>query len=143
MSAEPAKGLLPVTSESDLSLAQVLREVSQNAMRRNIYLVKKFILFISRPQCHDSNDYYANYYILKQWAIFKVVFFYFLCTFQIRNFFFFFSGNFSLLSLGIFFICFFFLACWTYGCGVPSGLFVPALLCGAAYGRFVSTVLYE
>ncbi|XP_064642254.1 H(+)/Cl(-) exchange transporter 6-like [Lineus longissimus] len=53
------------------------------------------------------------------------------------------EGNFSLPSLAIFFICFFFLACWTYGCGVPSGLFVPALLCGASYGRFVSTILYE
>ena len=47
------------------------------------------------------------------------------------------SGAFSLTSLGIFFICFYFLACWTYGASVPSGLFVPCLLCGAAYGRFI------
>ncbi|XP_068700527.1 H(+)/Cl(-) exchange transporter 6-like isoform X2 [Montipora foliosa] len=47
------------------------------------------------------------------------------------------DGEFSLTSLGIFFICFYFLACWTYGASVPSGLFVPCLLCGAAYGRFV------
>ena len=46
-------------------------------------------------------------------------------------------GAFSLTSLGIFFICFYFLACWTYGASVPSGLFVPCLLCGAAYGRFI------
>ena len=26
------------------------------------------------------------------------------------------------------------LACWTYGLSVPSGLFVPSLLAGAAYG---------
>ncbi|CAH0477916.1 unnamed protein product [Peronospora belbahrii] len=26
-------------------------------------------------------------------------------------------------------------ACWTYGIAVPSGLFVPSLLAGAAYGR--------
>lgn len=47
------------------------------------------------------------------------------------------GGAFSLTSLWIFFICFYFLACWTYGASVPSGLFVPCLLCGAAYGRFI------
>ena len=47
------------------------------------------------------------------------------------------AGEFSLTSLAIFFICFYFLACWTYGTSVPSGLFVPCLLCGAAYGRFI------
>ncbi|KAJ8321226.1 hypothetical protein KUTeg_001220 [Tegillarca granosa] len=51
------------------------------------------------------------------------------------------EGKFSLATLGIFFIVFFFLACWTYGVHVPSGLFVPSLLCGAAYGRFVATLL--
>lgn len=47
------------------------------------------------------------------------------------------DGEFSLTTLAIFFICFYFLACWTYGTSVPSGLFVPCLLCGAAYGRFI------
>ncbi|XP_070207579.1 H(+)/Cl(-) exchange transporter 6-like [Littorina saxatilis] len=51
------------------------------------------------------------------------------------------SGTFSMPSLGIFFVCFFLLACWTYGVAVPSGLFVPSLLCGAAYGRFVANLL--
>jgi len=32
-------------------------------------------------------------------------------------------------------------ACWTYGIGVPSGLFVPSLLTGAAFGRIVGQVL--
>jgi chloride channel 6 len=50
-------------------------------------------------------------------------------------------GAFSLTSLAIFFICFYFLACWTYGASVPSGLFVPCLLCGASYGRFVGELL--
>lgn len=27
------------------------------------------------------------------------------------------------------------MACWTYGISVPSGLFVPSLLIGCAYGR--------
>ncbi|XP_022286279.2 H(+)/Cl(-) exchange transporter 6-like isoform X2 [Crassostrea virginica] len=53
------------------------------------------------------------------------------------------EGKFSLATLGIFFLFFFFLACWTYGVHVPSGLFVPSLLCGAAYGRFVATVLVQ
>jgi len=54
-----------------------------------------------------------------------------------------FSGEFSLLTLGIFFVLFFFVACWTYGSCVPSGLFVPCILCGAAYGRFVATLLHK
>ncbi|ESO91263.1 hypothetical protein LOTGIDRAFT_228753 [Lottia gigantea] len=50
-------------------------------------------------------------------------------------------ARFGMPSLAIFFMLFFFLACWTYGVAVPSGLFVPSLLCGAAYGRFVALVL--
>jgi len=39
--------------------------------------------------------------------------------------------------------CFFNLAttCWTFGLGVPAGLFVPSLLSGAVLGRFVGEVL--
>uniref|UniRef100_H2Z665 Chloride channel protein n=1 Tax=Ciona savignyi TaxID=51511 RepID=H2Z665_CIOSA len=44
-------------------------------------------------------------------------------------------------TLGLFFIFFFLLSCLTYGSSVPSGLFVPCILCGAAYGRFVSSFL--
>ncbi|XP_022085546.1 chloride transport protein 6-like isoform X2 [Acanthaster planci] len=53
------------------------------------------------------------------------------------------AGKFSLQSLGIFFGLFFLLACWTYGAMVPSGLFVPCLLCGAAYGRIIGNILNE
>ncbi|XP_021372937.1 chloride transport protein 6-like [Mizuhopecten yessoensis] len=51
------------------------------------------------------------------------------------------TDGFSLRTLGLFTLFFFFLACWTYGTNVPSGLFVPCLLCGAAYGRFVARLL--
>ena len=33
------------------------------------------------------------------------------------------------------------ISCWTYGLMIPSGLFVPALVTGAAYGRFVGTLM--
>lgn len=36
---------------------------------------------------------------------------------------------------------YFLLSCWTYGVSVPSGLFVPSLLCGASLGRLVANVL--
>ncbi|XP_059808030.1 H(+)/Cl(-) exchange transporter 6 [Hypanus sabinus] len=49
--------------------------------------------------------------------------------------------TFSPVTLSIFFILYFVLACWTYGLSVPSGLFVPSLLCGAAYGRLVANIL--
>ena len=53
-----------------------------------------------------------------------------------------FSGEFSLLTLGLFFVFFFLLSCWTYGSSVPSGLFVPCILCGASYGRFIANLLH-
>eukprot|EP00930_Biecheleria_cincta_P071328 TRINITY_DN58845_c0_g1_i1.p1 TRINITY_DN58845_c0_g1~~TRINITY_DN58845_c0_g1_i1.p1 ORF type:complete len:900 (-),score=127.65 TRINITY_DN58845_c0_g1_i1:49-2748(-) len=37
--------------------------------------------------------------------------------------------------LTFFGITYYVLACWTYGLAVPSGLFVPSLLTGAAFGR--------
>ena len=52
-----------------------------------------------------------------------------------------FTGTFSPVTLALFFILYFSLACWTYGISVPSGLFVPSLLCGAAFGRLVANVL--
>uniref|UniRef100_A0A8C9SKG9 Chloride channel protein n=1 Tax=Scleropages formosus TaxID=113540 RepID=A0A8C9SKG9_SCLFO len=51
------------------------------------------------------------------------------------------DGTFSPVTLTIFFTLYFLLACWTYGVSVPSGLFVPSLLCGAAFGRLVANVL--
>lgn len=49
-------------------------------------------------------------------------------------------GAFTLATLFIIFLTYFFIACWTYGAGIPSGLFIPCLLIGAAYGRFVATI---
>ena len=49
-------------------------------------------------------------------------------------------GAFSLPTLWIIFLTYFFVACWTYGAGIPSGLFIPCLMIGASYGRFVATV---
>lgn len=51
------------------------------------------------------------------------------------------AGTFSPITLALFFALYFLLACWTYGISVPSGLFVPSLLCGAAFGRLVANVL--
>uniref|UniRef100_A0A669CRA5 Chloride channel protein n=1 Tax=Oreochromis niloticus TaxID=8128 RepID=A0A669CRA5_ORENI len=51
------------------------------------------------------------------------------------------DGTFSPVTLSVFFFLYFLLACWTYGVSVPSGLFVPSLLCGAAFGRLVANVL--
>lgn len=51
------------------------------------------------------------------------------------------AGTFSPVTLALFFALYFLLACWTYGTSVPSGLFVPSLLCGAAFGRLVANVL--
>ncbi|XP_068221966.1 H(+)/Cl(-) exchange transporter 7 isoform X2 [Palaemon carinicauda] len=51
------------------------------------------------------------------------------------------SGSFSWSTLSVFFVCYYFLACWTYGLGIPAGLFIPTLLCGAAWGRIVGKTM--
>ncbi|KAF4520380.1 hypothetical protein B566_EDAN012885 [Ephemera danica] len=44
-------------------------------------------------------------------------------------------GSHNPATLGIFFLVYFALSCWTYGLSVSSGLFIPSLLTGAAWGR--------
>ncbi|KAG9481891.1 hypothetical protein GDO78_010885 [Eleutherodactylus coqui] len=51
------------------------------------------------------------------------------------------DGTFSPVTLSFFCCVYFLLSCWTYGMSVPSGLFVPSLLCGAAFGRLVANLL--
>ncbi|OXA52085.1 H(+)/Cl(-) exchange transporter 7 [Folsomia candida] len=47
------------------------------------------------------------------------------------------EGSHKLTSILMFFAFYFFLSCWTYGLSVSSGLFIPSLLTGAAWGRVV------
>ncbi|RLN62988.1 hypothetical protein BBJ29_001647 [Phytophthora kernoviae] len=49
--------------------------------------------------------------------------------------------SFDVQNLVVFWVVMLFLACITYGLKVPSGLFVPALLIGAAYGRLWTRVI--
>ncbi|XP_075420630.1 H(+)/Cl(-) exchange transporter 7 isoform X1 [Tenrec ecaudatus] len=44
-------------------------------------------------------------------------------------------GSYNPLTLGLFTLAYFFLACWTYGLTVSAGVFIPSLLIGAAWGR--------
>lgn len=53
------------------------------------------------------------------------------------------AGAHSFVTLFSFTIVYFFLACWTYGMFISSGLFVPSLLIGAAWGRLVGMALME
>ncbi|KAJ1400414.1 Chloride channel, voltage gated [Sesbania bispinosa] len=60
----------------------------------------------------------------------------------IRNLFI--SGSdkrFLLSSLLIFFVAMYFLGIITYGIAIPSGLFIPAILAGASYGRVAGSLL--
>ncbi|XP_046406212.1 H(+)/Cl(-) exchange transporter 7 [Ischnura elegans] len=56
---------------------------------------------------------------------------------SVRSFFHDPPGSHKALSVGIFFSLYFLLSCWTYGLSVSSGLFIPTLLTGAAWGRLV------
>nr|AXR75222.1 CLC-1a [Nicotiana benthamiana] len=51
------------------------------------------------------------------------------------------SSEFHLSSLFVFFAGVYCLGVVTYGIAIPSGLFIPVILAGASYGRFVGTVL--
>lgn len=51
------------------------------------------------------------------------------------------TGSYRPLTLTLFWASYFMLACWTYGLAVPSGLFIPSLLVGAAWGRMVGMLL--
>ncbi|CAN0548712.1 unnamed protein product, partial [Ectocarpus sp. 8 AP-2014] len=44
-------------------------------------------------------------------------------------------STFSSGALFVFFVPYTIMACLTYGIAVPSGLFVPSLLSGAAFGK--------
>uniref|UniRef100_A0A8D2M0B3 Chloride channel protein n=1 Tax=Zonotrichia albicollis TaxID=44394 RepID=A0A8D2M0B3_ZONAL len=44
-------------------------------------------------------------------------------------------GSYNPMTLGMFTLMYFFLACWTYGLTVSAGVFIPSLLIGAAWGR--------
>lgn len=47
------------------------------------------------------------------------------------------NKEYSVSTLLGYFVSFFILATLTYGAAIPSGLFVPSILCGASYGRLV------
>lgn len=46
-------------------------------------------------------------------------------------------GSFNPVTLTLFCVTYYILAVWTYGLAIPSGLFIPSLLIGAAWGRLV------
>jgi len=50
-------------------------------------------------------------------------------------------GSHKLSTLAIFFVAYFFLNCWTYGLSISSGVFIPTLLTGAAWGRLIGSII--
>lgn len=50
-------------------------------------------------------------------------------------------GSFDPITLLFFCITYFILATWTYGLAIPSGLFIPSILIGAAWGRIVGILV--
>jgi chloride channel 7 len=53
------------------------------------------------------------------------------------------KGTYAHGTLAIFAFLYFLLGTWTYGLSVPSGLFIPCLLCGAAWGRMIGMWMGE
>lgn len=50
--------------------------------------------------------------------------------------------DFDTFELFLFGVIYYMLACWCYGLGLPSGLFVPSLLTGATFGRIIGQLLH-
>ncbi|KAG1675714.1 H(+)/Cl(-) exchange transporter 7 [Nymphon striatum] len=53
------------------------------------------------------------------------------------------ESSFTPASVTVFCICYFLLSTWTYGVSVPSGLFIPCLLTGAAWGRLFGICMHN
>ncbi|KAI3770441.1 hypothetical protein L6452_01574 [Arctium lappa] len=51
------------------------------------------------------------------------------------------ANEFRISTLLVFFIAMYILGIITYGIAIPSGLFIPVILAGASYGRFVGKLL--
>eukprot|EP01147_Barroeca_monosierra_P009160 gene9160-1452_t len=60
---------------------------------------------------------------------------------SIKNLFHSSQGSYKSSTLIAFSLCYWALSCITYGLSIPSGLFVPSLLTGAAWGRLIGNVL--
>ncbi|XP_061713262.1 H(+)/Cl(-) exchange transporter 7 [Cydia pomonella] len=50
-------------------------------------------------------------------------------------------GSYNPWSILVFVLCYFLLSAWTFGLAVSSGLFIPNLLCGAAWGRLLAILI--
>jgi len=57
------------------------------------------------------------------------------------NIHFLFTGSHSDITLTIFVVLYFFLAAATFGLSMSSGLFIPSLLIGSAWGRLTGVAL--
>uniref|UniRef100_A0A383VWF9 Chloride channel protein n=1 Tax=Tetradesmus obliquus TaxID=3088 RepID=A0A383VWF9_TETOB len=53
------------------------------------------------------------------------------------------KNEYGVSTLLTFVVMFFFLAVVSYGVAIPTGLFVPSILCGAAYGRLVGVFVAD
>ncbi|XP_037082054.1 H(+)/Cl(-) exchange transporter 7-like [Pollicipes pollicipes] len=50
-------------------------------------------------------------------------------------------GTYHVLPMGLFAVYYYVFTLWTYGLPVPSGVFIPSLVAGAAFGRFFAVLL--
>ena len=50
-------------------------------------------------------------------------------------------GSYKPWSICTFVVCYFLLSAWTFGLSVSSGLFIPNLLTGAAWGRLLAIAI--
>ena len=92
---------------------------------------------VSSPQRGPSSSLMAQ---LGRWSFFGCAFIYSL-TKVYPCVFFSCVGSYNAATLGGFAPINFILATWTYGLFVPSGLFVPCILTGAAWGRLFEVAL--
>jgi H+/Cl- antiporter ClcA len=78
---------------------------------------------------HNNYIHYSRRKVILFDAVKKIMSIHTICLY--------FSGSYTVLTLSLFAFLYFLLACWTYGLSVSSGVFIPCLLTGAAWGRLM------
>ncbi|CAG0900265.1 unnamed protein product [Cyprideis torosa] len=121
--------------------AQVVEAIIVAAVTASVGFIMIFFISECRPIGQDSNKYPVQLMCGDgQYNTLASIWFQ-TPEASVRSLFHDAAGSVLSLSVFLFFICYFFLACWTYGLSLPSGLFIPALLTGAAWGRLVGVGL--
>ncbi|XP_076458922.1 LOW QUALITY PROTEIN: H(+)/Cl(-) exchange transporter 7-like [Babylonia areolata] len=94
-----------------------------------------------KPQTENTNEMQVQFFCLDGHDSSSTNLFFDTPESSVRRLFHEPAGSFEMVTLAAYTTLYFFLALWTYGLSVPSGLFIPSLLIGAGWGRLAGQSL--